>query len=90
MVTATSFPACLLPLVLGLVMVTGGRKQSCGVILILMLIFCRRVAVIRVRRVRGSRLTKEILQEALSYCSGSQKAVLKFYLKRKLRQVAGS
>lgn len=90
MVIATSYLACLLPPVLGLVVMTGGGKQDCGMVFILMLIFCRRLAVIRVRHVRGSQLTKEILQEALSYRSGSQKAVLKFYLKRKLRQVAGS
>jgi len=71
-------------------MVTGGRKQGCRVVFILVLIFCRRLAVVRVRRVRGSHLTKEILQEALSHRSGSQKAALKSYLKRKLKQVAGS
>lgn len=59
-------------------------------VFILMLIFHRRLAVTRVSCVRGSHLTKEILQEALSFCNGSQKAVLKFYLKRKLRQVASS
>lgn len=63
-------------------MMTGGRKQVCRVVFILVLIFFRRLAVIRVKRVTGSHLTKEILQDALSYCSGSQKAVLKFYLKR--------
>lgn len=64
--------------------------QGCGMVFIVILIFCRGLAVIRVRCVRGSHLTKEILQEALSYRSGNQKTVLKFYLKGKLRQVAGS
>lgn len=58
-------------------------------VLILRLIFCRRLAVIRVTRARGSHLTKETLQEALSCHSGSQRAVLKFYLKENLRQVMG-
>lgn len=42
------------------------------------------------RHVKGSHLTKEILQEALSELNGSQKTVFKFNLKRKLRQIAGS
>lgn len=77
-VTATSFPACLLPPVLGLVRMTGGRKQGCGMVFILMLIFRRGLAVISVRCVRGSHLTKEILQEALSYRSGKKKLFLNF------------
>lgn len=59
-------------------------------VFILTLIFRRRLAVLRVMRARDSHLTKEILQEALSCCSGSQRTVLKFYLKKKLRQVMGN
>lgn len=52
--------------------------------------FLQKTCCHRSLALRVSHLTKEILQEALSYCSGSQKVVLEFYLKRKLRQVAES
>lgn len=58
-------------------------------VFILMFIFSQDT-VIRVRFVRNSSLTKEILQETLFCHSGSQKGVLKSYWKCRLRQVAGS